>query len=132
MHYGVLSKNLRKLPTGESWGDLGQMAHVVLAVVDKTPPGSKIMEDATIEIKLPKASLLGDAVIFVRNYHIDSQRNTSVLHLQNLCIPTLIGVNSNERTAKQKLLVNVWLRGLDDGECNCYVELERLLTKVRR
>lgn len=134
MHYGVLSKNLRGISSTGSWGDLGNLAGRVLAVIRATPPGIDIMEHVTIEIKLPKASLLGEAVIFVMHWHYTGRGVVfdRMLHIKNICIPTLIGVNSNEREARQKLIVNVWFGNPGNGQCNSYVDLEQALTKVRQ
>lgn len=135
MHYGVLSKGLRAISSSGEWSDLAALARRALSIIEQTPPGRDILDHVTIEIKLPKASLLGEAVVFVSDFSFSGSSSdltqSNMIHLKNICIPTLIGVNSNERLAKQKLVINLWVGGIEHGEGNDYTTLEDRLTEVR-
>lgn len=128
MHYGILAKALRGMKPDQSWGNLSQLSQLVHKTISDMLPGPDLLESLAIEIKMPKASLLGDAVVFHRHYA--SHSTQSMLHLVDICLPTLIGVNSNEREAKQKLIINAWVGGLADQDCDTYTKLEQTLTKV--
>lgn len=128
MHYGILAKALRGMKPDQSWGNLSQLSQLVHKTISDMLPGPDLLESLAVEITMPKASLLGDAVVFHRHYASDSTQ--SMLHLVDVCLPTLIGVNSNEREAKQKLIINAWVGGLDDQDCNTYTKLEQTLTQV--
>jgi dihydroneopterin aldolase len=129
MHYGLLSKNLRSLKPVQEWETLDNLAHRIHQTILETPPGAALVQSCQIEIKLPKASLLGDYVNYV--YFVEDEEDTGrVLHLSRVFIPTLIGVNDNERTAKQKLFVSVWIDRIQADDSESYTELERILTQV--
>lgn len=128
MHYGVLAKNLRKASSNQ-WGSLDDLVHLVRETVSNTPPGLDIVEQSIVEVKLPKASLMGEAVVYSVLFPSEGSASR-ILHLQNLCIPTLIGVNANERLAKQKLVVNVWIGGIAHPCPDTYTLLEQALISV--
>lgn len=128
MHYGVLAKSLRGLVPQEGWGSVDNLGQLVHDKISSMLPGSDLLDTLAIEIKMPKASLLGESVVFYRYHNHETTQNT--LHLVNVCLPTLIGVNSNERKAKQKLVVNLWIGGLKGNECDSYTELEQILAEV--
>lgn len=128
MHYGVLAKNLRGLKPNDDWQSLDDLAARVLKTVMNTPPGSELVNGCQIEVKLPKASLLGESVTYV--YFRSDNEESRVLHLSNIFIPTLIGVNSNERQSKQKLFVSVWVGGIQKDDAETYTQLEQVLVQA--
>jgi dihydroneopterin aldolase len=56
---------------------------------------------------------------------------SSVLKIHDMRIPTLIGVNKNERLARQIVVVNVEIDPYVCKEHDCYNELEQIVVKVR-
>ena len=128
MHYGILSKNLRSMKPIEEWESLDQLAARVHKTILDTPPGASLIQSCQIEIKMPKASLLGDIVNYV--YFVEDKSVSRVLHIDRIFIPTLIGLNANERTAKQKLFISVWINHLQETDCQSYPQLEKVITKV--
>ncbi|KAK0748178.1 hypothetical protein B0T21DRAFT_406716 [Apiosordaria backusii] len=65
----------------------------------------------SVTITLPKASLLGEGVGFTASAGYDEQGRMSAralsMEIKRLRVPTLIGLNPNEREAKQMLIVGV-------------------------
>jgi dihydroneopterin aldolase len=111
----------------------GDLEPRCLRVVNDLVLPPKLLSSLELVIKLPKASLIGNAVSF--RYHLtyktDGQgpdKLSSVLRLHDLRIPTLVGVNPNERLAKQILVVNVELDPWIKEES--YNELEEIVVKV--
>jgi len=88
-----------------------------------------------LQIMLPKASLLGSGVSLTGAATYDASHNSrpSVycigLELHNLRVPTLIGVNKNERLAKQIVAANVQIDGYNSCQ-DAYNELEELVVKT--
>lgn len=89
-----------------------------------------------ITLALPKASLLGSSVS--RSYSLAHgfQNGTqagafysSSLRINDLRVPTLIGVNDNERLARQIVAVSVEIEGYQ-GRSDSYVEIESFVVKV--
>ncbi|KAF7551457.1 hypothetical protein G7046_g7721 [Stylonectria norvegica] len=74
-----------------------------------------------VTVDLPKASLLGSSVSFTasaafgdtsgRKFGTQVQTRSLVLNLNGLRVPTLIGVNDNERKAKQIVVANIGIEG---------------------
>jgi dihydroneopterin aldolase len=139
VHYGSLSKgilagcegfktgaSLRKTVQGIRESLVGQEGNSLLT--------SKILNVLTITITLPKASLLGTGISLTQSttYEASSPGFTGVsyaLRLHDLKIPTLIGVNANERLAKQMVVANIEIDRWQKPE-DCYVELERIVVSV--
>lgn len=98
------------------------------SVLDRTA-----LKSLELKLMLPKASLIGSGVslsgtiVYAENG--DTEAYSMTLKLHRLRIPTLIGVNSNERLAKQILLSNIeldfWSMASD-----LYNELEEIVVKV--
>lgn len=89
-----------------------------------------------IFLALPKASLLGSSVS--RSYSMaHGFRNgtqagavySSSLRINELRVPTLIGVNDNERLARQVVVVSIEIEGYT-GRSDNYVEIESFVVKV--
>jgi len=108
---------------------------------------AKTVKSLEMKITLPKASLLGSGasingtILLIETpeqeaINVDENRKalfrndqSRCLKLQDLRIPTLIGVNDNERLAKQTVFANIeidpWLL-----EEDLYAQLEEIVVKV--
>ncbi|CAG8955473.1 hypothetical protein HYFRA_00010340 [Hymenoscyphus fraxineus] len=85
-----------------------------------------------VQIMLPKALLLGSQVSLTQSTFFDTQvaRHAScALGLHDLRIPTLIGVNPNERLAKQIVIANISIEQWNNAT-DCYNELEQVVSKT--
>ncbi|KAK5663274.1 hypothetical protein OQA88_3701 [Cercophora sp. LCS_1] len=93
-----------------------------------------VMERITflgVEVTFPKASLLGSGVTIGASAAPGGGVYNFFMRLNEVRVPTLIGVNANEREAKQVVSATVTLDGIDaptDG--HNYVDLERTVVKV--
>jgi dihydroneopterin aldolase len=91
-----------------------------------------------LSVFLPKATLMSSGVSLTAAlgyYEGPEERNNplrSVLKIHDLRIPTLIGVNINERAAKQIVVVNVELDPYLHRAQDFYNELEQIIVKVRQ
>lgn len=101
------------------------------------------LRSLSLSIQLPKASLVGSGVSLTATacFHDaasltdETKKNplrscARTLHLHHLSFPTLIGVNANERTAKQMVVVDVDIDRFDVNE-DIHPELERAVIYVR-
>lgn len=85
---------------------------------------------------LPKGSILGTGVslrvltIPLPRPGIESATFCSVLKLHDIRIPTLIGVNSNERLAKQMVIANIEIDGYSLYHMDLYHKLEQIVVKT--
>ncbi|KAK4181609.1 hypothetical protein QBC36DRAFT_317442 [Triangularia setosa] len=70
----------------------------------------------SVTITLPKASLLGEGVSFTASAGFDNQGKMTArslsMEIKRLRVPTLVGVNPNEREARQMLVVSVTIDGV--------------------
>lgn len=148
IHYGILSKEILKvakfisndpaLADGLRLEDLYVYIYNHL-YISEDPYGTRegapilgatVVKSFSLEIMLPKASLLGSGVSLRGNELFGSKGHIQAcnmrLKLHKLCIPTLIGLNSNERLAKQMVMTNIeidpWVEKQD-----YYVQIEQLV-----
>ncbi|KAH8603074.1 Dihydroneopterin aldolase-domain-containing protein [Bisporella sp. PMI_857] len=94
---------------------------------------AELAERIDMEITLPKASLIGSGIsisgslVINKDGLVDYQ--SRVLRLRDLRIPTLIGVNPNERLAKQIIVAGIdidyWW-----AEADLYAQLEQIVVKT--
>ncbi|KAM0329798.1 hypothetical protein ACHAQA_003962 [Verticillium albo-atrum] len=89
---------------------------------------------ASLTLTLPKASLLGEGVSLTHSFsYPDGSEETatraSCLSFHRLRVPTLIGVNDNERTAKQVVVADV---DIDQFVCkgDVYTGIESVIVKT--
>lgn len=150
IHYGILSKRILEASALFSPGQtirgqyesrtLRKLTHWIYQSLTRPSDdgGDPILTESVLNllelsIMLPKASLIGTGVslTFASLFNIVDRSVISInLALHDLRIPTLIGVNSNERLAKQIVVANVEIDGyalLGDEYC----ELEQVVVKVR-
>lgn len=92
----------------------------------------------SITVYLPKASLLGagasltgSAVFDIDDGGVSMSMRGMSLKVHDLRVPTLIGVNDNERTAKQVVVANVEVDKFD-GVGDAYCGLEAVVVEVRK
>ena len=133
MHYGLLAKSIRGLKTSEKWESLQDFATRIHQAIKCGASGQDLIEACQVEVRLPKASLLGSGVSYYQSVHHSKtlqSRVNRVLYLDSINIPVLIGVNSNERTAKQPLILQLWVSGLGISSTDKYAALERQLYDV--
>ncbi|KAK8215723.1 Dihydroneopterin aldolase-domain-containing protein [Phyllosticta capitalensis] len=123
VHYGTLSKTvlsaISKASSG-GWLDDWTLGSVIsAAIVEAVPETNKTLESSAIDVCFPKGSTLGTGTgaswkIFYRPPNqIDDERTlvkvAPCVYLRDVHVPTLIGVNSNEREKKQAVVLNVWI-----------------------
>lgn len=86
---------------------------------------------ASIELTLtlPKASLLGSGVSLTTCCVFERGVYSLALRVEDLCVPTLVGVNDNERLARQVVRATVTLDGFPH-EGDPYVDVERVVVKA--
>lgn len=154
MHYGVLAKEILK--GCEEWvkickgdGMRGLMDFMLKFLTGYDTSGSQqqdeggstnepllenvLMRMFELEIYLPKASLMGSGVSLKKGFgYAEGVHGPSaysmVLCIKGLRVPTLVGVNPNERLAKQVVVVDVEVQRWEGGEG--VAELEEVVVKV--
>ena len=93
------------------------------------------LKSLELNLMLPKASLIGGGVslsgIIVFGDSGDAEVYSMSLKLHELRIPTLIGVNPNERRAKQIVVTNIELDSWSTAS-DLWNELEEVVVKVCR
>ncbi|KAN0122632.1 Dihydroneopterin aldolase domain containing protein [Hyaloscypha variabilis] len=87
----------------------------------------------SLEILLPKASLLGEGISLKGDFvyeegHPGPSAYSMLLKLRDLRVPTVIGVNWNERRAKQIVICSVEMERWD-RMVDAYNELEEIVVK---
>jgi dihydroneopterin aldolase len=100
------------------------------------------LRSLVLALRLPKASLLGAGVSLTTTACFrdagslgdETKKNplrsyARRLGLHGLRVPTLVGVNANEREARQMVVVDVEIDRFDAGE-DIHAELERIVVKV--
>lgn len=88
-----------------------------------------------IELVLPKASLLGSGVSLKGSFLYPGKAGegpsaySMALKLHDLRMPAIIGVNANERLAKQIVICNIEMQKWD-RVADSWAELEEIVAKV--
>jgi len=130
LHYGKLSAALRDLPpSGPEWESLADFASRVQWAVFAFGEAPKLVQACRVQVRLPKASLLGDGISYELSGGVPTG-NKSILNLSSVTIPVLIGVNSNERQAKQPLVFQLSLYNIPETASDSYTAIESQLSKV--
>lgn len=133
INYGVLSKRVLeglKQSTYEM-ENLNDLTHFVALF------GGLYESDAvgawTVEVCLPKALAVGSSIRFQNLVAKGDSSLTiaNVLHLEDMTVSAIIGLNPHERYMKQPVVVNVWIGPSalgDDAER--YVSVGQVIVKV--
>ena len=129
VHYGVLSKNIRRVGQNTDW--LPTM-DLIRTIADSIPHGASETPVACYEVDVfyPKGSMLGDGSGLEYAYIKTLGFYSLVLYLRNLRIPCLIGVNSNERMRRQPVVVNLRIECVPAKYTDEAARLEQLLVDV--
>lgn len=104
----------------------------LLAIPLIEPMGVELL---TLEIFLPKASLLGSGVKMEEAFRynrgkIAIESYSVMLEICCLKIPVIIGVNQNEKLAKQVVVVSIQIDFYDTTFGEDFYELEQIIVKV--
>lgn len=87
----------------------------------------------SVAVALPKASLLGEGVSLTASAVFDGagrmQARALALEIARLRVPTLVGVNPNERLSRQFVVATVAIDGFSRAE-DVYTEIEGVVVKV--
>lgn len=159
VHYGLLSKAIlatlgRLQATSAQGGAASSTLHQVLnniwmdltgfdvngtKLVESSKPFLKmtVIRHLNVSVSLPKASLLGSGVELSASAVFQEQASGLLsvmargmtLKLLQLRVPTLIGVNDNERLAKQVVAADIGIER-HHGEDDTYTQLEAVVVDV--
>lgn len=126
-HYGNLSKSILLEMDGHKglWRGTFELASIVLTIVT----GMASIDLCDIDFFYPKGSMLGDGVHVTLKSHIDT-KYVQMLHIKNVRVATIIGVNRNERETKQSVVANVWIDACNTEAADSYPQVEQILVKV--
>ena len=95
--------------------------------------GSEAAKAWVIDVDLPKASAMGSAIRYqscVAKGDV-GLTVTNVLHLADITVPTIVGLNPHERQMRQPVAVNVWIGPTSLCEDpHQYVSVEEVIVKV--
>jgi dihydroneopterin aldolase len=153
VHYGILSKAILDAVESFSSKDPNHtlrallthiLCHLTGAGLDAEESSSRrvnpspvlevtALKSLELKLVLPKASLIGSGVALSGTVLYagsgNAEAHSTSLKLCGLRIPTLIGVNPNERLAKQIVVTNIEL-DLWSATSDLYNELEEVVVKV--
>jgi FolB domain-containing protein len=131
IHYGILSKAVQaRLQSASSdWVSTPDLSSSVRDSVKKVSASTPIYAIET-SVSYLKGSMFGDAVTHTTSCIETTGERTSTLHLRNVLIPCLIGVNANERLKKQPVVLNLWVSCIPDSRVDDYAELETLVFNI--
>ncbi|KAL1619974.1 hypothetical protein SLS56_009893 [Neofusicoccum ribis] len=141
VHYGHLSKNIlaaladaTAADGSQTWlGGVDVASRVSEAVVRTAAAGA--VEGVRLDVAFPKASTLGDGAgcewtVLYAEAGAEVVAVARALYVRRVRVPTLIGVNSNERLKKQMCLVSVWVDRVADEAVDGYDEVEDIVLKA--
>ncbi|KAJ4352118.1 uncharacterized protein N0V89_007464 [Didymosphaeria variabile] len=131
VHYGTLSKSVQANINGQT-GHVGSglLAENIVNVARNTA-GDTPLSSIEVDIFYPKGSMFGDGAAFSHGQAFPpDQSKYTQLHLRNVRIPCLIGVNANERLQKQPVIVNIWVDRVSTFRVDHYQRLETALVDV--
>jgi dihydroneopterin aldolase len=132
VHYGTLSKALQARIQDENldWMSTADLS-VSIAGIVRTAAGSTDIFAIETDVCYLKGSMFGDGAGHTTSIITKLGVYSNMLYLRNIRVPCLIGVNSNERTAKQPLIVNMWIDCVPASRVDDYAALENILFQVR-
>lgn len=133
IHYGQLAKSLRGLSASTTWETLESFAARLQDRMTVLAGSQDLLESCRVLIHLPKASLLGKGVNFLRLADFSKPGETAItqmIHLDAINVPVLVGVNANERARKQPLLFHLYITSVTGNSAEKYADLEARLVEV--
>lgn len=131
VHYGTLSKAIQARIQDDSlkWMSTADLSISIAGIV-RTAAGSAPIFSIETDVRYLKGSMFGDGAGHQTSIETQSGLYANVLYLQNVRIPCLIGVNSNERLQKQPVVVNLWVDCVPASRVDDYAALEAALVEV--
>jgi dihydroneopterin aldolase len=131
VHYGTLSKALQARIQDDSlnWMSTADLS-VAIAGIVRTAAGSTDIFAIETDVCYLKGSMFGDGVGHTTSIITQLGVYSNTLYLRNVRVPCLIGVNSNERLAKQPVVINMWLDCIPASRVDDYAALEAMLVEV--
>ncbi|KAJ4310923.1 hypothetical protein N0V94_008193 [Neodidymelliopsis sp. IMI 364377] len=131
IHYGTLSKAIQARIQDDSlnWMSTADLSISIAGIV-RTAAGSAPIFAIETDVCYLKGSMFGDGAGHRTSIITQSGVYSNVLYLQNVRIPCLIGVNSNERLQKQPVVVNLWVDCVPASRVDDYAALETALVQI--
>jgi len=127
VHYGVLSKKVQGIIEESSeWQssfDLASRIHRAAYMV----AGTSALKGCELNVFYPKACMHGDGAGFILS--TTEEGYSTILYLKNVRISCIIGVNSNERKAKQPVVANLWIDSILETQADDYGKTGQLLAQ---
>jgi dihydroneopterin aldolase len=137
VHYGQLSKSImaRVQQSMDKWSTPEELAYSTTLAALEAAPNHSLLAGVEVDVRFTKATLYGEgmSLLFSFSPEADSPSNgcsSEILHLARLHVPALIGVNSNERTMKQMVVVSLWIDRVNPLIVEHCFELEQVVFKV--
>ncbi|KAB8343104.1 hypothetical protein FH972_022697 [Carpinus fangiana] len=137
VHYGQLSKLViaRVQQNSEKWITPEELAYSTTMAALEAAPNHTLLAALEVDVRFTKSTLYGEGMSVLFNFTPEAAApsngyNSELLHLSRLHVPALIGVNSNERTMKQMVVVSIWIDRVNPLILEHCFELEQLVFKT--
>ncbi|KAF2488256.1 hypothetical protein BU16DRAFT_553943 [Lophium mytilinum] len=128
VHYGILSKSLQAvIENSKDWQGTFALAEE-LNVAAYSIAASGTLIGCELDVCYPKACMHGDGAGLI--YSTTDLGFVTTLYLMNVRVLCLIGVNSNERQAKQPVVANLWIENNLGKDADAYNYVEKLLVQT--
>lgn len=131
VHYGHLSKSIiSKVESQSQWLSANELLYIVLSAARAAAASPTALSTIEAEIMFVKASRAGDGMSLKLCHLPQSDSTTTILTLQRARLLALIGVNSNERTMKQMIIVSVAIDRVKGQLAERCFEVEQIIEKT--
>jgi len=133
VHYGKLSKAVIAMVDGSKgqWKPAEDFVQDVVLSGMTAAADKSVVAAIEVDACFVKGSRNGEGVSVRLSYVPSTSQTSIVMQLRRMGFAALIGVNSNERTMKQRVVVSVWIDGVDKTFTDSWFEAEQIVEKVR-
>lgn len=132
VHYGKLSKAVIAMvdKSKSQWKSAEEFVQDVVLSAMTAASDKSVVSAIQVDACFTKACRNGSGISIHLSYIPSTSQTSIVMHLRKMWFSALIGVNSNERTMKQRVIVSVWIDGVDKTFTDSCFEAEQIVEKV--
>lgn len=132
VHYGKLSKAIISMidSSKSTWKPAEELVQDVVLSAMTAASRKEVVAAIEVDACFTKGCRNGEGVSVLLKYIPGTAQTSIAMCLRKMGFAVLVGVNENERTMKQRVVVSVWIDGVDRVFTDSYFEAEQIVEKV--